>query len=177
VRLKGGDPAVFGRTGEEAEACRAAGVPVRIVPGVTTASAAAAALGASLTHRDHAQRLQFVTGHDRRGRLPPDLDLDSLSDPRATTCVYMARRTLAELAAKLLRRGLAPETPAALIENVSRPDQRIERTTLGGLARGLSRSPTDAPAIVLIGAALQGSQLGAEAASTEAATGLHAVAG
>ena len=83
VRLKGGDPTVFGRVGEEVAACRAAGIPVSIVAGVTAAAAAAASLNLSLTHRDVARRVQFVTGHDRHGRLPSDLDLAALADPQA----------------------------------------------------------------------------------------------
>ena len=154
VRLKGGDPAVFGRTGEEVSACRAAGVPVRIVPGVTTASAAAASLDLSLTHRDHARRVQFVTGHDRHGALPPDLDLDALADPRATTAVYMGRRTAAALSAKLIERGLSPDTPVLIVSNVSREDQRQVATTARGLADGAAAGTESAPAMILIGAAV-----------------------
>jgi uroporphyrin-III C-methyltransferase / precorrin-2 dehydrogenase / sirohydrochlorin ferrochelatase len=150
VRLKGGDPAIFGRTGEEVAACRAAGVPVRIVPGVTTASAAAASLGLSLTHRDHAQRVQFVTGHDRTGGLP-DLDLDALADPRATTVVYMGRRTARPLAQHLLARGLAPTTPVVVTTDVSRAEQRQETMTLAALG---DLSDGTAPTLILIGAAL-----------------------
>jgi len=153
VRLKGGDPTVFGRAGEEIEACRAAGIAVRIVPGVTTALAAAAALNVSLTHRDHARRLQFVTGHDRNGRLPSDFDLDALADPRATTCVYMAGHTIAELARKLIARGLRRETPAALVHNASRTNEKVERTTLGALAKREGGAQT-APVVVLIGSAV-----------------------
>ena len=116
VRLKGGDPAIFGRTGEEADACREAGVPVRVVPGVTTASAAAASLGLSLTHRQHAHRLQFVTGHGRNGGLPQNLDFDALAEPGATTVVYMARRTGAEIARRLIAHGLPGDTPAVVLD-------------------------------------------------------------
>ena len=111
VRLKGGDPSVFGRTGEEIEACRQAGVPARIVPGVTTASAAAASLGLSLTHRDVARRLQFITGHDRHGELPADLDFRALADPHSTLVVYMGRRTAARLAARLIAEGCPRRRP------------------------------------------------------------------
>jgi uroporphyrin-III C-methyltransferase/precorrin-2 dehydrogenase/sirohydrochlorin ferrochelatase len=154
VRLKGGDPAVFGRTGEEVEACRQAGVPVRVVPGITTASAAAASLSLSLTHRDHAQRVQFVTGHDRRGALPEDLDLGALADPRATTAVYMGRRTAAPLARALIARGLAPDTPALVVTNVSRPDQEARPSTVAGLAEGDALGTDAAPTLVLFGAAV-----------------------
>jgi uroporphyrin-III C-methyltransferase/precorrin-2 dehydrogenase/sirohydrochlorin ferrochelatase len=151
VRLKGGDPSIFGRAGEEIAACKEAGIAVQIVPGVTTALAAAAALNISLTHRDHAQRVQFVTGHDRDGYLPSELDLDALSDPNATTCVYMAGCTIVDLAHRLIARGLARETSVALVANVSRPNERVERSTLGALASGEVEPPRSGPVIALIG--------------------------
>lgn len=162
VRLKGGDPAIFARTGEEVAACSRAGIPVRIVPGITAATAAAASLGMSLTHRDHAQRVQFVTGHGRQGALPPDLDLDALTDPRATTVVYMARRTAAELAAKLLARGVPATTPAIVATNVSRPDETATPTTVGDLAHGAARGDDIAPTLVVIGAACAAAGLAAD---------------
>ncbi len=156
VRLKGGDPAIFGRTGEEVEACRAAGVAVRIVPGVTTASAAAATLGVSLTDRKAARRVQFVTGHDKEGGLPADLDLAALSDPRATTAVYMGRRTAARLAESMVARGLDAGTPAIVLTNVSLREQAARPTTLRGLIDGDALGEDKAPTLVLIGAALAG---------------------
>ena len=109
VRLKSGDPLVFGRAGEEIEACRTASIPVTVVPGVSAAQGAAAALGVSLTHRDAARRLQFVTGHDRRGALPDDLNWGAIADPSVTTVVYMPKRTLrALLATGRWRRGWPP---------------------------------------------------------------------
>jgi uroporphyrin-III C-methyltransferase/precorrin-2 dehydrogenase/sirohydrochlorin ferrochelatase len=155
VRLKGGDPAIFGRLGEEVEACRAAGVPVQVVPGITSASAAAASLALSLTHRDHAQKVQFVTGHDRHGHLPDDLDLDALADPRATTVVYMGRRTATTLASALLKRGLAASTPVIVVTDVSRPQQQHRTTTLDELAAQDSFEGKAAPTLIMIGAALQ----------------------
>ncbi len=110
VRLKGGDPGIFGRAGEEIEACRAAGLPVTIVPGISAAQGAAATLGVSLTHRDHARRLQFVTGHARSGELPEDLDWRAMADPAATTVIYMARATLAGFRDRALAAGLDPAT-------------------------------------------------------------------
>ncbi len=157
VRLKGGDPSIFGRAGEEIAACRAAGVPVIMVPGVTAATAAAAALNLSLTHREVSRRVQFVTGHDRDGALPPDLDLSALADPRATTCVYMGRRTAAELARRLIAEGLSPRTPAVALSNVSRQNQEARATSLGALARGPALP--DAPMILLIGQALDQARL------------------
>jgi uroporphyrin-III C-methyltransferase len=112
VRLKGGDPGIFGRAGEEIAACRAAGVPVSIVPGISAAQGAAASLGVSLTHRDHARRLQFVTGHSREGALPADLDWRAMADPAASTVIYMARATLPGFREQALAAGLDPATPA-----------------------------------------------------------------
>jgi uroporphyrin-III C-methyltransferase/precorrin-2 dehydrogenase/sirohydrochlorin ferrochelatase len=153
VRLKGGDPAIFGRTGEEVSACHDAGIPVRIVPGVTTASAAAAALNGSLTHRDHAQRVQFVTAHDRHGGLPENLNIAALADPQATTVIYMGRRTASKLAARLIEAGLRPETPVAAVSNVSRDDQKSVRTTILDIARE-APLPEDGPLIIMIGASI-----------------------
>ena len=153
VRLKGGDPAVFGRSGEEVAACREAGVPVRIVPGITTASAAAASLNASLTHRDHAQRVQFITAHDRHGGLPDDLNIGALADPKATTVVYMGRRTASKLATRLIDNGLSPNTPVVAISNVSRHEQTSLHTTIGDVARGVPL-PADGPLIMAIGASV-----------------------
>jgi uroporphyrin-III C-methyltransferase / precorrin-2 dehydrogenase / sirohydrochlorin ferrochelatase len=155
VRLKGGDPAVFARAGEELEACRAHGVRVRMVPGVTAALAAASALTLSLTHRDHAQRVQFVAGHDRNAELPPDLDLDALADPRATTCVYMGRETAMTLARRLVENGLSAATPAAIVSNLSRPDEDKTLANLGALAAGTVSFPRSGPTLVLIGQALE----------------------
>lgn len=172
VRLKGGDPSLFGRAGEEVAACREALVPVRIVPGVTTASAAAASLNLSLTHRDHAQRVQFVTGHDRHGGIPDDLDYAQLADPRSTLVVYMARRTAAKLATRLLAEGLSPSTPVLAMSDVSRPGQQNRAATLLDLAAGLDM-PDRSPVIVLIGAALAA---GADAVVTGEGAGARVAA-
>jgi uroporphyrin-III C-methyltransferase/precorrin-2 dehydrogenase/sirohydrochlorin ferrochelatase len=153
VRLKGGDPMVFGRAGEEIAALGAAGIAVTVIPGITAALAAAAALGASLSHRDHARRIQFVTGHDRHGRLAPDLDYAALADPAATTAVYMGRGTAAELAKRLIAEGLAAATPVAIVTNVSSPTQRLDRTDLGCLAAGGAGDGRE-PVVILIGEAI-----------------------
>ena len=97
LRLKGGDPLIFSRAGEEIEAAKAAGVAVEIIAGITTAQGAAAALGISLTNRESARRLQFVTGHDHKGELPQDIDWQALVDKSATTVVYMPKKTIAAL--------------------------------------------------------------------------------
>ncbi len=150
VRLKSGDPLIFGRAGEEIEACRKAGVDVAVVPGVSAAQGAAAALSLSLTHRDSARRVQFVTGHEKTGALPDDLDGATLADPAATTVVYMPRRTCRDLAARAIAAGLPPETPALAIVDATRPTQRVIAATIATLADAIADAP-DGPMLVMIG--------------------------
>ncbi|MEG3175501.1 uroporphyrinogen-III C-methyltransferase [Sphingomonas sp. RB3P16] len=154
VRLKSGDPAIFGRLEEEIVALRTAGIAFEIIPGVTSASAAAAAAAIPLTRRLSARRVQFVTGHDVTGGLPEGLNLAALADPAATTVVFMPKRTFAALVEMLVAHGMAPDTPALLAENVSYPDQRLTRSTIGDLARDLGPSNT-APALILYGPLLE----------------------
>ena len=97
VRLKGGDPLIFGRAGEELDACEAAGIAVEIVPGISAAQGAAARMGLSLTDRKHSRRLQYITGHAQSGKLPNDIDWRALADPATTTAIYMPVRTLEAL--------------------------------------------------------------------------------
>ncbi len=151
VRLKGGDPLIFGRAGEEIEACAAAGIEVTIIPGVTSAQAAAARLGVSLTHRDHARRVQFITGHDRHGKLPADLNWQALADPDATTVIYMPLRTLKDLTAKALALGLPWDTPAVAIANVTRTEERTLRSTVGSIAEDIERDLPGTPLLIMIG--------------------------
>lgn len=157
VRLKGGDPAIFGRATEELEACRAAGVPVRICPGVTAASAAAASAGLSLTLRGLARKLTFVTAHVRAGE---DLSLDwpALCDPEATLAVYMGKAAAASLAANLISAGLPKDTPVVIIENASLPAERIFHTRLSLLPIAALTALGRGPALLLIGAAMSPAQ-------------------
>jgi uroporphyrin-III C-methyltransferase/precorrin-2 dehydrogenase/sirohydrochlorin ferrochelatase len=149
VRLKSGDPMVFGRAGEEITALRAEGIVVDVVPGITAASALAARLGASLTHRDHAHSVRFVTGHGRAGGML-DLDWRGLADAGTTLAVYMGGRTAPAFARRLLAHGLAGATPAVIAESVSRPEEAIRHTTLEMLA-GESSGRSDGPVLVGIG--------------------------
>ncbi|MET4635341.1 siroheme synthase CysG [Kaistia defluvii] len=153
VRLKSGDPMVFGRAGEEIEVLRAEGIAVEVVPGITAASALASSLGASLTHRDHAHSVRFVTGHGRDGDMP-DLDWRGLADPETTLAVYMGGRTAPEFARRLLAEGRAAATPVVLAQSVSRPEQTIRHTTLASLATEPS-SRSDGPVLVGIGEAFR----------------------
>jgi uroporphyrin-III C-methyltransferase/precorrin-2 dehydrogenase/sirohydrochlorin ferrochelatase len=154
VRLKGGDPMIFGRAGEEIAACRAAGIAVEVVPGISAAQGAAARLKVSLTHRRAARRLQYVTGHAEDGRLPADFDWAGLADPKATTAVYMAGKTIGEFAARAIEHGLDPETPAIAVSRATRNDEQVIASTLEGLPDELAARAVPGPLVVLIGQVL-----------------------
>lgn len=153
VRLKGGDPAIFGRMAEELSACRTAGVPVLICPGVTAASAAAASLGTSLTLRGLARKLTFVTAHARAGE-PLDLDWMTLADPDATLAVYMGKAAASDVSRQLIAAGLPGSTPVALVESASLPEERQFHTRLDLLPLVARTALGEGPALLLIGAAL-----------------------
>jgi uroporphyrin-III C-methyltransferase len=150
VRLKGGDPAIFGRATEELEACRAAGVPVQICPGVTAASAAAASLGLSLTLRGLARRLTFVTAHARVGE-ELVLDWDALADPQATLAIYMGKAAAPMVSTKLIAAGLGPDTPVVMVESASLPEERHFSTRLDLLPLAARAALGEGPAVILVG--------------------------
>lgn len=151
VRLKGGDPTLFGRLGEEIEVLRAAGIPYSIVPGVTAACAAAAAAGISLTQRTVATSAIFAPGHECAGKQDSArIDWAGLAQPNATLCLYMGVRRLASVAGQLTAHGLPLDTPVALISDVSLPTQRIRLGTLAD-ATALSAAAEGYPSLVLIG--------------------------
>ncbi len=155
VRLKGGDPSIFGRATEEVQACRAAGVPVSVVPGISAAQGAAAALGFSLTERHVARRVQFVTGHGADGKLPEDIDWSAIADPLATTVVYMPRATLAQFVERAVGQGVDPQTPAVAVVSATLPEQQQAfgvLVDLPALAAGLD---PEAPMMVVLGKAVQ----------------------
>jgi uroporphyrin-III C-methyltransferase/precorrin-2 dehydrogenase/sirohydrochlorin ferrochelatase len=154
VRLKGGDPMIFGRAGEEIAACRDAGIPVEVVPGISAAQGAASRLLVSLTHRAQARRLQYVTGHDRNGRLPADIDWRALADPGATTIVYMPKKTLRALSARAIAEGLDCAIPAVAIANATRPDETIVAGTIGDIADRIETAAPDGPVLLMIGKVL-----------------------
>ena len=164
VRLKGGDPFIFGRGGEELEACREAGVECLIVPGVTAALAAGASAGAPLTHRGSAQAVTFVTGHAAKGG-EPDLDWDSLSKANQTVVIYMGLSMAAPIATRLMAAGRAGGTPALIVENASRADERRVVTTLAGLAE--AAAVLDGPALLIVGEAMALAQAGEGRAQVE----------
>ena len=153
VRLKGGDPSIFGRSTEEIDACRAAGISVRICPGITAASAAAASGLASLTLRGLARRLTLVTAHARAGE-PLDLDWSTLAAPDATLAVYMGRAAAGQVAGELMKAGLAPDTPVMVAVNVSLPGERLIRGRLDAMAFLVEAISDGDPALLLIGQAM-----------------------
>jgi uroporphyrin-III C-methyltransferase / precorrin-2 dehydrogenase / sirohydrochlorin ferrochelatase len=153
VRLKGGDPMIFGRAGEEIAACRAAGIAVEVVPGVTAAQGAASRLAVSLTHRREARRLQYVTGHAEDGRLPADFDWRSLADPIATTVVYMPTRTIAEFARAAVEHGLDPATPAVAVARATRPGETVIKAAIADLPARIAAAAPGGPLVVMIGRA------------------------
>jgi len=153
VRLKGGDPMIFGRADEEIAACRAAAIAVEVVPGITTAQGAASRLLVSLTRRGKARRVQYLTGHGRDGKLPADIDWASVADPAVTTVVYMPSKTLPELVANAVQAGLDPATPAVAVERATRADERVIAATIADLPARLAAEASSGPVVVMIGRA------------------------
>jgi uroporphyrin-III C-methyltransferase len=151
VRLKSGDAGMFGRLEEEIVALRTAGIPFEIIPGISAASAAAAAAQIPLTRRLSARRVQFVTGHDVTGDLPEQRNMAALADPEATTVVFMPKRTFPALAASLIEHGLSPDTPALIAENIGHPDQSLTRSTIADLAEQLQAGFSSKPALIFYG--------------------------
>lgn len=154
VRLKGGDPSIFGRADEEILACREAGIAVHVCPGITAASAASASLGISLTLRGTARRLTFVTAHTRKRKLLA-LDWQALADPQTTLAIYMGKRSAPEIARGLMQAGLPGATPVALVENASLPSESQFFTRLDLLPIAAHSALGDGPVLMLIGAAVR----------------------
>ncbi len=154
VRLKGGDPAIFGRTAEEVAHLSAHGIAAKICPGITTASAAVASAGASLTLRGSARKLTFITAHARAGEAL-DLDWKALADPSSTLAIYMGKAAAIEIAASLIASGLSVNTHALIVENASLPSERLIRTTLGRMANTVRLVSGSGPALLIIGEAVK----------------------
>lgn len=148
LRLKGGDPFVFGRGGEEAQALAGAKVPFRIVPGITAGIGGVAYAGIPVTHRDTNHAVTFITGHGVDGKLTK-LDWAAVSRGAPTLVLYMARKFAGEIAQDLIEAGRPPDEPAAIVANAARPDQQVTITTLSGLAAAAENAP--ALAIIVIG--------------------------
>ena len=148
VRLKGGDPFVFGRGGEEAEVCRASGVPIEVVPGISAANGAAAAAQIPLTHRDAASIVSFVAGQCKG---LTEQDWAGLAGKGRTLVIYMGVKTAPMIAEKLMADGLAPDVPLAVIENAARPHMRVLRGPLAALPELVARERVKSPALIVIG--------------------------
>lgn len=148
VRLKGGDPFIFGRGGEEAEAARAAGVPVEVVPGISAANGAAAAAGIALTHREASSTVSFVAGQCKG---LAQQDWSGLAGKGRTLVIYMGVSTAPRIAEKLMADGLAPDMAIAVIENAARPEMRVLRGLLAGLPDLVTREAVQSPALIVIG--------------------------
>jgi uroporphyrinogen III methyltransferase/synthase len=151
VRLKGGDPFIFGRGGEEAEALAAAGIAFEIVPGVTSALAAAAYAGIPLTHRAHSSAVVFLTGHEDPNKADSAIRWEDYGRLNATLCVYMGMKNLESITRRLQAGGLAAETPAAVIQSATTSEPRQLITTVGRIALESEHAGFGAPAIVVIG--------------------------
>ncbi|MDP3490614.1 MAG: uroporphyrinogen-III C-methyltransferase [Phenylobacterium sp.] len=149
VRLKGGDPSIFGRVGEEAQALRRHGLAVEVVPGVTAACAAAAQFGLPLTHRGVARRVVMTTATTQDGEL--SMDWAAAADPEATLAIYMGARAAPEIARRLIAAGRSPQTPLAIIHNASDPQARLELTTLARQATAPATPLGATPALILVG--------------------------
>lgn len=166
VRLKGGDPFIFGRGGEEAEAARAAGVPVEVVPGITAANGAAAAAQIALTHRDASSIVSFVAGQCK-GLV--EQDWSGLAGKGRTLVIYMGVSTAAQIADKLMADGLAPDMAVAVIENAARPEMRVLRGLLAGLPELVEREAVQSPALIVIGEVTAREDMAVVALAQEAA--------
>lgn len=149
LRLKSGDPGVFGRLGEELDALEAAGIAYRVLPGITAASAAAASLGQSLTERGRNRELRLITGHDAQGFA--DLDWAALARPGAVAAIYMGKRAARFIQGRLLMHGASPATPVTLVENASRPDERAIAARLATLPGAVAQ--LTGTAVILLGLA------------------------
>lgn len=163
VRLKGGDPFIFGRGGEEVEHLRAAGVQVEVINGITSGLAAATALGVPLTHRDHAQGVIFITGHAQKGAEAPDWKALAATarQARLTLVIYMGVSSAARIEQDLLG-GLPAETPVAIVQRASLPDQRHAVTTLGALAATVESEGLASPSVIVVGDVVRGVAAAAE---------------
>ncbi|AYH00793.1 uroporphyrinogen-III C-methyltransferase [Pectobacterium parmentieri] len=149
IRLKGGDPFIFGRGGEEMNYAQQAGIVCHVVPGITAATGCAAAVGLPLTHRACAQSVRFVTGHSCDGE--PQLDWPTLADSQQTLVFYMGLSHSSRLCQRLIEHGLSAQTPVAIIERGTQPDQRLLTATLATLPALLARYQPQSPSLLVVG--------------------------
>jgi len=176
VRLKSGDPMIFGRAGEEISQLQSHGISVSVVPGISAGIALASELNVSLTHRDFAHSVRFVTGHSRKGGLDEDLDWKGLADPDATLIVYMGGRTAPLFAQRLIDHGLASATPVLVAIGVSRPNGSCTRMTLGELAVSQPLIG-ELPVLIGVGQVFVAAQANADGAASQSSQQSRAQAG
>lgn len=151
LRLKGGDPFVFGRGGEEAQTLVQHNVPVRIIPGISAGIGGLAYAGIPVTHRDVNQSVTFVTGHDQSGKTPSSLNWDAISRGSQVIVIYMGMKHIAKISAALRQAGRSADEPVAIVTNATTPDQQVLETTLGSVKADIISSGTEPPAIICIG--------------------------
>ncbi len=151
LRLKGGDPFVFGRGGEEAQTLVQHGIPVRIIPGISAGIGGLAYAGIPVTHRDVNQSVTFVTGHDQSGDTPSSLDWESISKGSQVLVVYMGMKHIAQIAQKLISAGRSANEPVAVVTNATTPHQQVLETTLGTVVEDVAASGMEPPAIFCFG--------------------------
>ncbi|MEM1313678.1 MAG: uroporphyrinogen-III C-methyltransferase [Pseudomonadota bacterium] len=151
LRLKGGDPFVFGRGGEEAQTLVQHGVPIRVIPGITAGIGGLAYAGIPATHRDVNQAVTFVTGHDARGEAPATLDWDAIARGAQTVVIYMGVRHLAVIAERFLAAGRPQDEPVAVVVRAATPDQKVLESTLARVAQDVDAEGLAPPALVVVG--------------------------
>lgn len=151
VRLKGGDPFIFGRGGEEAQVLVAAGVPIRVTPGITAGVGGLAYAGIPATHRDVNQSITFLTGHDRQGLAPSAINWGAMAKSAQVIVMYMAMKHLGTISAQLIAGGRDKDEPVAVVARATLPDMRVLETTLGEAAAAVEREAMEPPAIICIG--------------------------
>ena len=166
VRLKSGDPMIFARAGEEIAELQKAGIGYDVVPGITAGLALASACGVSLTHRDHAKSVRFVTGHSKNGGIPEDMDWDAIADPSSTTVFYMGARNAPHIAERLIAKGMTGDTPAVVAAELGRSQQRVVRTDLAALPQAVVRLGFSGPMVIGIGHCFHRSQFDTQATSS-----------
>jgi len=177
VRLKSGDPLIFGRAEEEIAALETAGIAYEVIPGISAAQGAAARLKVPLTRRRGARRFQVITGHAANGALPDDFDWAGLADANAMTAVYMPKGTIRALCCELIARGLAPGHPTIAVFDATRASEIVVTATLATLPERLADEPRSAPCIVLIGAAAGAARSVLRSGCTDALSGIAFAAG
>jgi uroporphyrin-III C-methyltransferase len=155
LRLKGGDPFVFGRGGEEGQTLVQHGIPIRIIPGISAGIGGLAYAGIPVTHRDVNQAVTFVTGHDQSGQTPGSIDWTGIARGSQVIVIYMGMKHIAHISAELIAAGRLPSEPVAVVANATKPDQKVLETTLGTIEQDIEASGFEPPAIICVGRSVE----------------------